>query len=378
MRRTDDQRLPDTIIVSRSAGETRSALVAAGDIVEVVHRRDGDVQPGAVYLGNIGVRVPGVNAVFVDIGEAEPGVLTLKPPFPPEGAVQPVAVVVPPRADKGYVLRAESNVGWSKSDKAPTLLQPALDPVQDWWARYYVSINRICCEPRAEAVRISAMLSVGVPVDSAPAGEDLFARYGIDDAIESALNPHVLLPCGGSVIIETTSAVTAIDVNSGSSNPSAANREAITAVARELRRRNIAGHIVIDMIPGSGQGALPRLLAQAMANDPVLPRVAGLTPLGMIELTRQRIGLSLSEIFLDGNGHLTAKSVALQALRRAVREAVSTQVVRIELVAAPDVITLLQGALRPALVEAQDLMKGDIKLSTRPDFGRSRIEVHAG
>ena len=73
-----------------------------------------------------------------------------------------------------------------------------------------------------------------------------------------------------------------------------------------------------------------------------------------------------------------ADKAALQALRRAVREAVSTQVVRIELVAAPDVITLLQGALRPALVEAQDLIKGDIKLSSRPDFGRSRIEVHAG
>ncbi|MBD25977.1 MAG: hypothetical protein CMG46_13405 [Candidatus Marinimicrobia bacterium] len=378
MGRQDDQSLPDTILISRSAGETRSALILAGDAIEIFHRRDGDVQPGAVYLGKVGKRVPGVNAIFVDIGEAEPGVLSLKPPFPAEGSSKSVTVIVPPRVDKGCVLRSDSNVVWSQFDKAPKLLQPAIDPVQDWWARYGDSINTILCEPRAEAIRVSKKLSAGAPVDAAPASQDLFSYFGIDEVVELGLNPLVPLPCGGSVIIESTSAVTAIDVNSGSSSPSAANREAVTVISRELRRRNIAGHIVIDMIPGGGHKALPRTLAQAMANDPVPTRIAGLTPMGLIELTRQRTGLSLEEIFLDCNGELTTKSVGLQALRRAVRAAISSQVANVEVTAAPDVVALLHGSLRPALAEAQDCIKGVIKLSIRSDFRRSRIEVHAG
>ena len=374
--RTDSEFLPDTILVSRSPGETRIALVAGEDVIELAHCRDADIQPGAVYLGRVGARVPGVGAVFVDIGAAEPGVLTLKPPFPTEGAAQPVVVVVPPRADKGCALRVEPNATWADCVRVPKLLQPAPDPIQDWWVRYSACIKRLCCEPRAEATRVATMLGADAPVEGVPVGEDLFAHHGIDEVIESALHPHVSLPCGGSVIIETTSAVTAVDVNSGSAHPSTANREAITVIAKELRRRNIAGHIVIDVIQGKGRGALPRLLARAMADDPVPFRVAGLTSLGMIELTRRRVGLSLSETFLDGNGRLSAKSVGLQGLRRAVRVAISNQAANVALTVAPEVLAMLQGELRPALAQANDLIKGDIKLSGRSDFACPRVEVH--
>ncbi len=369
--------VPDTIFISRSPGETRAALVADGEVLEIVHRRDADVQSGAVYLGRIGARVPGVEAVFVDIGAGQPGILKMKPPFPAEGAAQAVAVVVPSRADKGCSLKLEPNAVWPSSTKAPKMLQVAPDPVRIWWDRYGATISRIYCQPLTEASRLVSLLGADAPIDAAPVSENIFADHGVEDAIEYSINPVVPLPSGGSVIIETTAAVTAIDINSGAADPSTANREAVAIIAKELRRRNIAGHIVIDVIPGKGRGALPRLLAKAMAVDPVPSQVAGYTPLGMIELTRQRTGLSLSESLLDRTGSLSIKSLGLQILREAVRSVVTTQLARVVLEIAPDVHAALRGELSSALAEARELIKDDITLSPRADFARSRFEVRS-
>ncbi len=369
--------VPDTIFVSRSPGETRAALVSGGDVLEIVHYRDGEIQSGAVYLGRIGARVPGVDAVFVDIGAAQPGILKMKPPFLAEGAAQAVSVVVPPRPDKGCLLKIEPDKVWRSSVKAPQVLAVAPDPVRAWSERYGSAISRFYCQPLTEATRIAAMLGADVPIDAATARENLFADHGIEDAIESSTNPVVSLPSGGSVIIETTSAVTAIDINSGAADPSTANREAITTIASELRRRNIAGHIVIDVIPGKSRGALPRLLAKAMAADPVSSQVAGYTPLGMIELTRQRTGLSLSETLLNEAGSLSVKSLGLRILRDAVRSVLAAQTARVLLEVAPDVYAALQGELSSAVDEARALIKDDIKLSVRADFSRARFEVRS-
>ena len=368
---------PDTILVSRSPGETRAALMAGDEIIEIAHCRDADIQSGAVYLGRAGASVPGIDAVFVDIGAADAGVLAMKPPFPTEGASLPVVVVVPPRADKGCALRLEPDAGLADNAKGPRLLKPAPHPAQSWWVRCRASIERILCEPLTEATHVQALLDAKTPVEATAVHEDLFSLNSVDEAIELALSPIVPLPSGGSIIIETTSAVTAIDVNSGAAKPATANGEAITAVAKELRRRNIAGHIVIDVIPGKNNGALPRLLAKAMNEDPVPSRVAGFTPLGMIELTRQRSGLSLAETLLDNHGQLSAKSVALQALRDAVREAIAVRTANIALSVAPDVHALLQGGLLPAMEEACNQIKGNIKLVSRPEFSRARVEVKA-
>src|SRR4051812_9456601 len=94
-----------TIAVSRSPGERRAALLSAGEVVEVVHTRDAAIQPGAVYAGRVGARVPGIDAVFVAIDNGLPGVLKTKTP-PSEGTAVLVAVVVPPRPGRGPELKA--------------------------------------------------------------------------------------------------------------------------------------------------------------------------------------------------------------------------------------------------------------------------------
>jgi len=369
---------PDTILVQRSPGETRYALLAGGALIEVVHRRDAVMQAGSVYLARIGASVPGVAAVFVELGAGPPGVLPMKCRPPPQGAAVPVVVIVPARGDKGPEVKpAEADI--PAGAKAPALLRAAPEPVGDWWQCYRDGITSILCAPRREAARVKALLGKDAPVEEAvdEGADNLFAAHGVDEAIEAALSPIVPLPGGGSLIIESTAAVVAIDINSGPADPASANTEAMTAVAAELRRRNIAGHIVVDIIPTRRRSAVPRLLADALSPDPITAHVAGLTPLGMIELTRRRVGLSLAETLTgaDGSQILTAASVAYRLLRDAVRFAHGERAAGVAVAVAPDVIAALQGPMRAALDEARGEIKGEVVLTVREDFARARFYI---
>jgi ribonuclease G len=363
---------PDTILVQRSPGETRYALMAGETLIEVVHRRDADMQTGAVYLGRIGAGVPGVPAVFVELGTGLPGVLPMKGRAPPQGTAAAVVVIVPARAGKGPELKP-SDADVPPGAKAPALLRPAPEPVSEWWQCYRDGISSIVCAPRREAARVKALLG-DAPVDEG--ADDLFAAQGVDEAIEAALGPLVPLPCGGSLIIESTAAVVAIDVNSGPADPAVANNDAVAAAAAELRRRNIAGHIVLDIIPTGRRAVFPRRLAEALSPDPIAANVAGLTPLGMIELTRRRVGLSLAETLCgEGAPALSAASVAYKLLRDAVRFAEAEKAAGVAVTASPEVVAALQGPLRAALAEARDEIKGEVALSARPEFPRARADI---
>ena len=366
-------RAPDTILLCRSPGETRYALLSGDELIEVVHRRDVDIQPGAVYAGRVGGPVPGTGAIFVEIGDACLGVLAIKGRAPPQGSILAVLVVVPARGDKGAELKA-SPIPVPPGVSKPGLLQAAAEPVVEWWRCYRDGIERILCAPVRETRRVRALLDAAAPVED-ETSPDPFAAHGVDAAIEAALEPVVQLPCGGTLVIETTAAVVTIDINSGPADPGAANRDAVVAIAAELRRRNIAGHILVDIIPGRRRATWPRLLGDALSPDPIPAHVAGLTPLGMIELTRRRQGRSLAEALCDTDGGLSAASVALKLLRDVVRFASVEKCANVGVTAAPAVVALLQGPLRAALAEAKDAVKGEIMLTARADFPRTRVEL---
>ncbi len=119
------------------------------------------------------------------------------------------------------------------------------------------------------------------------------------------LQPEVPLRCGGNVVVETTRALTAIDVNAGSArDPALVNREAAREVAHQLRLRNIGGTAVIDFInlpKAADRRAVVDVLRTALGEDPVPVRLGtALTALGLVELARMRRGRSLCEIFPSG------------------------------------------------------------------------------
>jgi Ribonuclease G/E len=217
---------------------------------------------------------------------------------------------------------------------------------------------------------VRAALGEGAPVQLHTGG-DLFVDFGVDDAIARALAPDVPLPCGGALRIETTAGATVIDVDAGPADPAVANAEAMTAAARALRLRNIGGHILIDVIPPTGKRTVIRAagtvlaerLAALAAHDPAGVAIAGVTPLGMIELTRRRVGLSLWETLEQGERR--DATLAYTALRRAVRVAYQAKATRVAVAAEAGVIALLQGGVRAAVREAQEMAHVEIILRPR-------------
>lgn len=138
--------------------------------------------------------------------------------------------------------------------------------------------------------------------------EPLLVATDIHKEIKNALQTKVNLPSGGYLYIQTTEALTVIDVNSGKFISSATqdetilktNKEAIKEIARQLRLRNIGGMIIVDFIDMTSRVDKLAILEEfeiALEPDKSKPQIGQLSDLGLVELTRHRQGQSLSEIF---------------------------------------------------------------------------------
>lgn len=138
--------------------------------------------------------------------------------------------------------------------------------------------------------------------------EPLLVASGVAKDIKAALQTKVNLPCGGYLFIQTTEALTVIDVNSGKFVSSATqdetilktNKEAVQEIARQLRLRNIGGMIIVDFIDMTKRNdklAIMEEFELALENDKSKPQIGQLSDLGLVELTRHRQGQTLSEIF---------------------------------------------------------------------------------
>ena len=138
--------------------------------------------------------------------------------------------------------------------------------------------------------------------------EPLLVATDVHKEIKAALNVKVNMPSGGYLFIQTTEALTVIDVNSGKFTSSSTqdetilktNIEAVHEIARQLRLRNIGGMIIIDfidMLSRADKLAIMEELEIALEPDKAKPQVGQLSDLGLVELTRHRQGQSLSEIF---------------------------------------------------------------------------------
>lgn len=138
--------------------------------------------------------------------------------------------------------------------------------------------------------------------------EPLLVATDVHKEIKAALQTKVHLPSGGYLYIQTTEALTVIDVNSGKFVSSATqdetilktNKEAIQEIARQLRLRNIGGMIIVDFIDMTSRLDKLAILEEfelALEPDKAKPQIGQLSDLGLVELTRHRQGQSLSELF---------------------------------------------------------------------------------
>ena len=148
-------------------------------------------------------------------------------------------------------------------------------------------------------------------VEAHSGNRDAFEQYRITEQIEKALDRKVYLPSGGSLVIDRTEAMTVVDVNTGKFVGSGGNlEETVTKnniesaeeIVRQLRLRDIGGIIVIDfidMVLESNRDLVHRRLIECLSRDRTKHQVAEVTSLGLVQMTRKKLGLGLLETFSE-------------------------------------------------------------------------------
>ncbi len=156
-------------------------------------------------------------------------------------------------------------------------------------------------------------------------GPDVFAVHRIDEQLAKAMDRKVWLPSGGTLVIDRTEAMTVIDVNTGKFTGSGGNLEetvtknnleAAEETVRQLRLRDIGGIIVIDfidMVLESNRDLVLRRLTEALARDRTRHQVSEVTSLGLVQLTRKRLGTGLVEAFSTPCPHCIGRGITLHA-----------------------------------------------------------------
>ena len=151
--------------------------------------------------------------------------------------------------------------------------------------------------------------------------EDVFSAYRIDEQLVKALDRKVWLPSGGTLVIDRTEAMTVVDVNTGKFTGSGGNLEetvtrnnleAAEEVVRQLRLRDIGGMIVIDfidMVLESNRDLVLRRLTECLGRDRTRHQVAEVTSLGLVQMTRKRVGQGLLDEFSTPCEHCKGRGV---------------------------------------------------------------------
>lgn len=328
-----------------AAGETRGVVTLDGRPERLLIARDGEVAVQA--LGSrVVARIRGLdraNALaFLDLGAGPDAVLNLTRETGPlvEGQALEVEIRSEPRGDKGASVRL---VG--AAEGPPRLLAAA--PTLAERLRDYA----------ATEIRTGSV-----------------ARSMADAAQDEALQTIFPLPGGGTLAIEPTRALTAVDVDLGSRPGAeakratrAANFAALGAAARVLRLKGLGGLVVIDLV-GRGHDAPALLSAARVAFAPDNPGVAlgAVSRFGTLELTVPRRTRPTLDILTDGAGQLSVLSEALALARALEREAIADGGGRFEATAAPEVAA----AVGPAL--SQLTARFGARLVVRGDPGRPR------
>jgi ribonuclease E len=150
---------------------------------------------------------------------------------------------------------------------------------------------------------------------------DLFAEHRVEEQLLKALDRKVYLPSGGSLVIDRTEAMTVIDVNTGKFTGQGGNLEqtvtrnnleAAEEIVRQLRLRDIGGIIVvdfIDMVLESNRDLVLRRLVECLGRDRTKHQVAEVTSLGLVQMTRKRIGSGLIESFSETCEHCAGRGI---------------------------------------------------------------------
>ena len=263
---------------------------------------------------------------------------------------------------------------------------------------YSPEIGRIVVDDPVVAKRAREFLHIFSPRSSGVVveyndPEPIFHKRGIEAELERLHSRHVPLASGGSLVIDQTEALVAIDVNSGrfrseddaESTAYKINLEAANEIARQLRLRDLGGVIVcdfIDMRQESHKRAIERCLARNLKEHKERAKILRTSDFGIIEMTRQRQRASLTRsVYQDcrhcrGTGLVkTPESVALDVMRTIQLNIIRDSMHIIEVTVSTEVAMLLMNRKRAQLHELETKNRRTIVIRPEPSYGLDQVEI---
>jgi ribonuclease E len=223
--------------------------------------------------------------------------------------------------------------------------------------------------------------------------EPLFHKYKLDDEIARINQRQVPLRGGGSLVIDQTEALVAIDVNSGSfrtdgsADDSACRLNQIAAkeIARQLRLRDLGGVVVndfIDMRKDRNRRAVERTLRDAIKRDRARTKILRTSPFGLIEMTRQRVRPSLKRSVYkecpgcSGSGLVkSAESMALDVIRKLIMCCQNEKIVKLSVTIEEEVASYLNNRKRRELMNLEDEHELQVLVLSREDVSPEYIKI---
>ena len=260
------------------------------------------------------------------------------------------------------------------------------------------TISKIVCDSESVVHKIREFFSIATPrlkrrVTYYDGQVPLFHKYRIEEEITKVQARKVQLRGGGSIVIEQTEALVAIDVNSGryrklkSAEQTAyeSNLEAAAEIARQLRLRDLGGLIIcdfIDMRNAKHRKAVEKAFRDAVRTDRARSRILGISRFGVVEMTRQRMRPSLqSSTYLAcpncaGTGFVKShESLALEIIRLLNLAASKEQIKRVELFVSPEVADYLQNIKRGVLTQIEQVSDKRVIIHSAIEYSGEKHEL---
>lgn len=304
------------------------------------------------------------------------------------------------KRDFDYLVRVYENIlALAKKAKAPALIYKESNLVIRSIRDYFTpDIDEVLVDDPKVAQEAKDFLQQVMPecvklVKLHQEKRPIFSRYQIEEQIEIISRNKVLLPSGGSIVIDRTEALVAIDVNSGKmageqgveATAYKTNMEAAVEVGRQLRLRDLGGLIVIDFIDmreRKNNRDVEKAIKEAMKSDKAKVSFGKISSFGLLEMSRQRIKDALAEgTFLvcphcEGSGRLKSpEAQAVAALRKIQGGLAKGHIARIEVDIPLDAANYLLNAMRDELHELELRNQLEIVVRGRADMIASQLEI---
>ena len=302
--------------------------------------------------------------------------------------------------DLRYLSRLWQNIQRAgKSHKAPALLYQERDLAIRTIRDYLTSdIDEIWIDNKEVFERATKWFKAVMPTKTKllklyDGAGPLFSKHNIEDQIEQIFKRKVPLKSGGAIVIDSTEALTAIDVNSGKFRKAGSledtatqtNLEAANEICRQLRLRDLGGIIVIDFIDmrsRKNMRSVEKVVRDAMKRDKAKHDITSISKLGLMEISRQRIKSTKSaSAYVEcetclGDGVVRAvESAALVALRKAHTTVASGNMEALQIVLPHDVAIHLLNTKREEIQQIEARNHCHILVTVRDGLKRDQLEI---